>query len=102
MWRLGANYHFPIVYPDWGFGQLLYFLRIRGNAFFDYTEGKSLRTGLTRPFRSTGGELYFDTRWWNQVPVSFGVRYSRLLDNELSGSTQPNQWEFILPVNLFR
>ena len=102
MWRIGANYHFPIVYPDWGFGQLVYFLRIRGNAFFDYTEGKSLRTGLTRPFRSTGGELYFDTRWWNQVPVSFGVRYSRLLDSELSGSTQPNQWEFILPVNLFR
>jgi hypothetical protein len=101
MWRLGANYHFPIVYPDLGFGQLLYFLRIRGNAFYDYTVGKSLRTGLTRNFNSTGGELFFDTRVWNQLPVTFGIRYSRLLDSELVGTTQPNRWEFILPVNLF-
>lgn len=101
MWRLGANYHFPIVYPDWGFGQLLYFLRIRGNGFFDYTVGKSLRTGLTRNFNAAGGELFFDTRIWNQLPVTFGIRYSRLLDSELVGPTQPNRWEFILPVNLF-
>lgn len=101
MWRLGANYHFPILYPDWGFGQLVYFLRIRGNGFFDYTVGKSLRTGRTRNFNSTGGELFFDTRIWNQLPVTFGIRYSRLLDSELVGPTQPNRWEFILPVNLF-
>ena len=25
MWKLSANYHFPIVYPDWGFGNILYF-----------------------------------------------------------------------------
>jgi hypothetical protein len=101
MWKLGANYHFPVLYPDWGFGNILYFLRIRANGFYDYTEVKSLRTGLTRQFRSTGGELFFDTKWWNQLPVSFGFRYSRLLDPEFSGVTQPNQWEFILPVNLF-
>jgi hypothetical protein len=101
MWRLGVNYHFPIVYPEWGFGQLLYFLRIRGNGFFDYTVGKSLRTGQTRNFNSTGAELYFDTRVWNQIPITFGIRYSRLLDSQLIGPTQPNQWEFILPINLF-
>jgi hypothetical protein len=101
MWKLGANYHFPVLYPDWGFGNILYFLRVRANGFYDYTEVKSLRTGLTRQFRSTGAEMFFDTKWWNQLPVSFGFRYSRLLDAELSGATQPNQWEFILPVNLF-
>lgn len=101
MWRLGVNYHLPLLYPEWGFGQMLYLLRIRGNAFYDYTQVKSLRTGLTRPFSTVGAELFFDTRVWNQLPVSFGIRYSRLLDTELGIVTRPNQWEFILPVNLF-
>jgi hypothetical protein len=102
MWRVGVNYHLPLVYPDRGFGNMVYFLRVRANLFFDYTEGKSLRTGTRYPFRTAGTELYFDTRWWNQQPVSFGIRYSRLLDNEFSGITRPNVWELILPVNLFK
>ncbi|MEN9685889.1 MAG: hypothetical protein RLZZ28_1675 [Bacteroidota bacterium] len=101
-WKIGLNYHLPLAYPDWGFGQIVYFLRIRSNLFFDYTEGKSLRTGTVFPFRSLGTELFFDTKWWNQQPLSFGIRYSRLLDNEFRGSTQPDRWEFILPVNLLK
>lgn len=101
MFRLGANYHFPLFYPDWGFGNLLYFQRIRANVFYDYTRVKSLRTGATRPFSTVGTEIYFDTRWWNQLPVSVGVRYSYLLDRQFSGPTQPHQWELVLPVNLF-
>ena len=101
MWKLGVNYHFPLAYPDWGFGNIVYFQRIRSNLFFDYTEGKSLRTGIKTPFRTVGTELFFDTRWWNQQPVTFGIRYSRLLDNEFRGVTQPNIWELILPINLF-
>jgi hypothetical protein len=101
MWRLGVNYHFPLAYPDWGLGGIVYFLRLRSNLFFDYTQGKSLRTGLVTPFRTIGTELFFDTKWWNQQPVSFGIRYSRLLDNEFRGITNPNVWELVLPVNLF-
>ncbi len=101
MWKISANYHFPLAYPDWGFGNIVYFQRIRSNLFFDYTEGKSLRTGTRFPFKTVGTELFFDTRWWNQQPVTFGIRYSRLLDNEFRGTTQPNIWELILPVNLF-
>jgi hypothetical protein len=101
MWRIGVNYHLPLFYPDWGFGQLVYFLRVRANLFYDYTQVKSLRTGLTRPFSSTGIETYFDMKVWNQLPLTFGVRYTRLLDNEFRGATQPNQWELILPVNLY-
>ena len=101
MWRLGANYHFPLAYPDWGFGNLVYFRRIRANAFYDYTIGKSLRTKITYPFSTAGLEVFFDTRWWNQQNVSFGFRYSHLLDKELRGATQPNQFEIILPVGLF-
>jgi hypothetical protein len=101
MYKVAVNYHFPLAYPDWGFGQIVYFLRVRANAFYDYTQTKSLRTGNTFNFSTAGGEIYFDTKWWNQHPVTFGIRYSRLLDNEYAGTTQPNQWEFILPVNLF-
>lgn len=100
-WRFGANYHFPIVCPDWGFANLLYLLRIRGNAFFDYTVGKSLRTGLTTSFRTAGGEIFFDTRWWNVQSVSFGFRYSYLLDRDLVEPGRAGLFEFVLPVNLF-
>lgn len=102
MWRLGINYHLPLAYPDWGFGNIVYFLRVRANLFFDYTEGQSLRTGTRYPFKTAGSELYFDTRWWNQQPVSFGFRYSRLLDQAFSGAGEQNVWEFILPVQLFK
>ena len=99
MWKLGANYHFPLIYPDWGFGNIVYFTRIRANAFYDYTNLKSLRTGKQYQLRSYGAEVYFDTKWWNQQPLQFGIRYSRLTDNQLVG-LQPNSWEFILPVTL--
>jgi len=101
MWRFGANYHLPLTYPDWGFGGIVYFLRLRANLFYDYSRAKSLRTGIEFPFNTVGTELFFDTKWWNQQPVTFGIRYSHLLDKEFRGATQPNVWELILPVNLF-
>jgi hypothetical protein len=102
MWRFGSNYHFPLLYPDWGFGNIVYFKRMRANGYFDYTEVKSLRTGNKFPFKTTGAELFFDTKWWNQQDVSFGIRYSRLLDYRKLGIKQANQWEIILPVGLFQ
>lgn len=100
MWKGSANYHFPLFYPDWGFGQIVYFSRIRANVFFDYAQVQSLRTKNIFSLRSTGTEIYFDTKWWNQQPVTFGIRYSYLLDNTLAGMSNANRVEFILPVNL--
>lgn len=99
MWKLGVNYHFPIVYPDWGFANIVYFTRIRANLFYDYSDLKSLRTQTHYQLRSYGAEIFFDTKWWNQQPLQFGIRYSRLADYKSAG-TQPNQWEIILPVTL--
>lgn len=102
MWKVGGNYHLPLLYPDWGFGNLVYFLRIRSNVFYDFTriyEYNVNRVLLELDFRSYGTEIFFDTKWWNQLNVSFGIRYSRLLDRDLAGRA-PDQWEFILPVNL--
>jgi hypothetical protein len=98
MWKVGANYHFPLLYPDLGFANIVYFKRIRANGFYDYTQTKSLRTGTKYNFRTLGAEIFFDTRWWNQQDVSVGIRYSHLLDKEYRGATNPNQWEIILPV----
>ncbi len=101
MWRLSVNYHLPLLYPDWGVGNLVYFRRVRLNAFYDHTIGRSLRTAINTPFNTVGGELYFDTKWWNQQLVNFGIRYSHLLNNEYSGRARSGVWELILPVNLF-
>lgn len=102
MWRVSANYHFPIVYPEFGVANLIYFLRVRGNLFYDYTQARSLRTGREFPFESAGSEIYFDTRLWNVQPFTFGIRYSRLLTTDvLAPSKNPNQFELILPIELF-
>jgi hypothetical protein len=103
MYKWGINYHLPLALPDWGFANILYLLRIRANLFYDDTEAKdfySNKIPYNASFRSTGTEIYFDTKWWNQVNVSFGIRYSRLLNKDLYGGTGYNRWEIILPVNI--
>jgi len=105
LYKWGANYHLPLAYPDWGFANIVYFQRIRANAFYDYTIGKVAYTNgarLNTSFRSTGAEIFFDTKWWNELPVNFGFRYSHLLDRDLYGGTGSERFEFILPVNLFQ
>ncbi|MCA6491687.1 MAG: hypothetical protein IM558_07895 [Chitinophagaceae bacterium] len=97
---VNLNYHFPVAYPEKGLAQVVYLLRMRAALFYDHTVGISRRTGQQRLFNSAGTELYFDTRWWNQLPVSFGIRYSRLLQPDWQPGTGRNRWEIILPVNL--
>lgn len=104
MEKLNANYHFPIAYPDWGFANTLYILRIRGNAFYDYTHATDFFTSGAQfkgDFRSTGAEIYFDTKFFNQTAITFGLRYSRLLDDDIFGGTGRNRFELIVPVTIF-
>ncbi len=100
MYKFGVNYHLPIVYPDWGFANMIFFQRVRANAFFDYTNAKArVNNVLTEILnRSTGAEVYFDTKVWNALPVSFGVRFSRLLDTDLLNPLVKNRWEIIIPI----
>lgn len=105
MYKWGANYHLPLLYPDAGLANILYVSRVRTNLFYDDTHVRDFFTNgntFKANFRSTGAELYFDTKWWNQVDVTFGIRYSRLLNNDLFGGTGRNRWELILPVNLLK
>ncbi|KAA2239684.1 hypothetical protein F0L74_26185 [Chitinophaga agrisoli] len=97
IYKLGANYHFPIAYPDWGFAQLLYLLRLRGNVFYDYSRAYDFRNQAYTTYASTGGELFFDTKVGNTIPFSFGVRFSHLLDQDPAGAAR-NRVDFILPL----
>ena len=102
MYKLGVNYHLPILYPDWGFANILFFQRIRANAFYDHTNAKArVNNVLTEILnRSTGAEIYFDTKIWNALPVSFGVRFSHLLDTDRLNPLVKNRWEIIIPIGL--
>ncbi|HEK19921.1 MULTISPECIES: TolB family protein [unclassified Mucilaginibacter] len=106
MQRIAANYHFPLAYPDAGLGNLIYLLRLRVNVFFDYTHATADNLFVSGvkfkgDFRSAGGAIFFDTRWFNQGAVSFGIRYSRLLDADIFGGTGRNRVEVVLPVTIF-
>jgi hypothetical protein len=101
MWKTGVNYHFTMAYPDIGLLQMAYLLRIRGNLFYDHSWVKSLRQQRVWSLRSVGAELHLDTKWWNQLPVNFGVRYARLLDTEIyTNKPSLNRWELVIPVGL--
>jgi hypothetical protein len=100
LWRVSANYHFPLLLPDWGFGQMLYIQRIRGNLFYDLQRIYSNDKTRWLDLRSTGAEVYFDTRWWNQYPLTLGIRFSHLLDTDLLAPGNINVFEFILPVSI--
>ncbi|HTJ12137.1 MAG TPA: hypothetical protein VL547_08930 [Dinghuibacter sp.] len=97
MYKWGVNYHFPIAYPDAGFGGIVYLLRLRANALYDQTYLNGLVPNSQYHLRTAGVEVYFDTQWWNQLPVSIGIGYYRLLDNGLVG-VGPNQFQLLLPI----
>jgi hypothetical protein len=104
--KFGVSYHFPIAYPDAGTGNLLYLMRIRGNVFYDDTYAKAANfytngASFKGDFRSVGAALFFDGKLFNQGAVSFGIRYSYLLDRDVFGSGGRNRFELVLPVSLF-
>ncbi len=103
IYRLAANYTFPLVYPDFGFAGIVYFLRLRANLFYDYSRSRTLHAQGYFPdyYRSAGAELFFDTKWWNEYPLTFGIRYSRLFDADPLDPSRTHLVELVLPLQLF-
>lgn len=96
--KVAANYHFPICYPDWGFANIIYFMRLRGNLFYDHSVAYNFRTKKDGTYASTGVELFVDTKLGNALPFIFGMRYSQRLNEH-----QGNRFELIVPLQqLFR
>lgn len=103
MYRLGVNYQLPLFYPDWGFGNMVFFQRIRANVFYDHTIATARFTdGSLRDIknRSVGTEIYFDTKLWNALPATVGIRFSHLMDINYRNPSLKNRWEIVIPFNL--
>lgn len=94
-----ANYHFPVFYPDWGFANILYLQRVRANVFYDYTQAFNKNNTRSGVLQSTGAEIFLDTKWWNQHPLTFGFRAGTLL-SAVPGQGRNTFFEFILPTSL--
>jgi len=77
--KLSADYQLPLAYPDWGLWGITYFKRVSANLFFDYGRRKVEAVDLTDNHNSVGVELIFDNNFWNELPVTFGLRNSYLL-----------------------
>ena len=83
VWRFGANYQLPLLYPDFGILGITYFKRIRLNAFYDYsrfTIDDILGRELTLTERSLGGQFFFDNVWLNTADLTLGVEFAYRLD----------------------
>ena len=93
-YRVGITYGFPLLYPDLGFGNVLYTRRLRLQPFFDmaYTSDPE---ALSSTLKSAGAELLIDFEFAN---ITLGLRYSRLLSG-FEGN--PNRFELFLPSQRF-
>ena len=74
--RISFNYRLPLAYPDWGFGGITYFKRIKVNLFYDISQTKLNFNNTTVNANSYGFEILFDNTYFNVLPVTLGIRNS--------------------------
>ncbi|MCK9218504.1 MAG: hypothetical protein M0P47_00455 [Bacteroidales bacterium] len=78
---LQFNYKFPIIYPDFSAGSVIYLKRIKMNLFYDWTRGRNKEEYNT--YQSTGAELTFDFHLLRFVsPIEMGIRSIYFPDTE--------------------
>ena len=80
IYRISTNYAMPFWYPDLALGSIAYFKRLRGNFFFDYSEGRLLT--LDTELRSYGVEIVTDFQFIRLADVGAGVRLGRKIDDD--------------------
>ncbi len=67
------NYQFPLCYPDWSLGGVLYLKRVNVSLFHDYLKFEKPQK-LTQ-FQSVGAEMIAECYWFRFIaPVSLGTR----------------------------
>jgi hypothetical protein len=101
MVTLQSAYHFPLLYPDFGFLGIFYCSRIRADIFADYGYASipaSLTNESTGIFASAGTEIIFDTRWFNIAEIPLGFRFSLLLNPDFEEPLRRTRVEFVLPI----
>ncbi|PPK85434.1 hypothetical protein CLV84_2331 [Neolewinella xylanilytica] len=98
VYRLGANYQLPLLYPDLGILGITYFKRVRLNVFYDYSQFRlDFREELTFDEQSVGGQFYFDNVWLNAQLITVGVEAAyRLTRDVFSADTNDIQFRVLL------
>ncbi|RYZ50327.1 MAG: hypothetical protein EOP07_23140 [Proteobacteria bacterium] len=74
-----ADYVFPVAYPDYNLGRWLYIKQIYGVAYYDYS--RLVQGEDDSILASTGLEAHLETKVLRFLPLEFGLRYIRKLDN---------------------
>lgn len=93
--KFGIDYQLPLFYPDWGLGGIAYFQRIRLDLFYDYSEVYRYGIYNKKNLNSLGIELYFDNKYFNTLPLSFGTRLSFMLNKDFYNNSG-NFFEFFI------
>ena len=97
-----GEYSLPLWYPDINISSILYFKRLRGSVFYDYSRGKMFNSGTSSFnkeydfFSSTGGSIVVDLHFLRiRFPISLGVEYAYLpyLNN--------SSYSMIFNINVF-
>lgn len=96
--QLTLNYGLPLFYPDWGFGGILYFKRVRANLFYDAGTAFKTRFDTKTNYRSAGVELILDHVMLNLLSTSFGLRNSFLLEKDPLNANRKTRFEFFTSV----
>ncbi len=96
--KISFNYALPLVYPDWGFGGITYFMRIRANLFYDMSKVSFFNKNIKQ--NSYGIELFFDNTIFNALPISFGLRESFLLNKDILYPNRTHYFDFMIKIGL--
>ena len=73
LYRLGIDYKFPLFYPDWDLGSVVYLKRLTMDLFYDYAYGTA--PDFRQHYHSFGTELQAQTHVLSFLaPVNIGFR----------------------------
>ncbi|MEO7966819.1 MAG: hypothetical protein ABIT38_23205, partial [Gemmatimonadaceae bacterium] len=76
--RASADYHLPLLYPDFALGPWLYVRRVQGAVFGDVGRGSTRSNTLVRDYRSAGVDLTADVSPLGlRQTIRSGVRVAR-------------------------
>jgi hypothetical protein len=88
-----VNYEFPLFYPDWSIGPVLYLKRIKTALFYD--QAWAFDTNTDQTYQSTGLDITFDFHLFRLfVPLEAGLRTIYFPQSNTVG------FEFLYSVNL--
>jgi hypothetical protein len=92
------DYRFPICYPDFGMGGILYLKRIRANLFYDKSTIELKDYNLKFDQNSTGFEVFMDTKLFNVQAFTLGFRTSFLQNEDFSDPNKTIDYSVLFSI----